>query len=114
MNITANCPVCKGEGLIGAGDMPWLRQGPISTCGNCGGSGKVEDIAPEVVAEAPTEPTPEPEAPTEETQTPSNSDDTTTTDSSSDSADVAPVIEETVDSANTDSEVSSDTLESAE
>jgi DnaJ-class molecular chaperone len=34
------CKKCLGEGLIGAGDQPHLRQGKISTCLDCAGTGK--------------------------------------------------------------------------
>ncbi|MES2216633.1 MAG: hypothetical protein V4481_05060 [Patescibacteria group bacterium] len=50
----STCTNCHGEGLVGAGDKPWLKQGPIGTCKPCSGSGKIADAvepeaAPEVV-----------------------------------------------------------------
>ncbi len=48
------CNKCKGEGLIGVGENPHLKEGPISTCDTCSGTGKADEnaIAPS---------TPEPE-----------------------------------------------------
>lgn len=37
-----NCENCHGEGLVGQGEKPWLRQGHIDTCKICNGTGKVE------------------------------------------------------------------------
>ncbi|MES2216688.1 MAG: hypothetical protein V4481_05345 [Patescibacteria group bacterium] len=45
----STCQNCRGEGLVGAGDQPWLKQGPLGTCKPCSGSGKISD---EVVPEA--------------------------------------------------------------
>lgn len=36
-----NCENCHGEGLVGQGEKPWLRQGHIDTCKICNGTGKV-------------------------------------------------------------------------
>lgn len=47
------CTQCGGDGLVGAGDNPAAKQGPISTCGACNGTGKVvENIALPVPEEA--------------------------------------------------------------
>lgn len=84
--MTTVCPVCRGEGIIGVGDQPHLRQGPLSTCPNCGGTGKVESV--EVVV-----------APTVETQTPSSSGNevaNTSVESAPENAKVAPVDSEVV------------------
>ncbi len=35
------CELCNGEGIIGAGDYPIQKNGPLSTCGDCNGTGKV-------------------------------------------------------------------------
>ena len=43
--MTTNCENCKGDGLVGAGEQPWLRQGRLERCTKCGGTGKVEDGA---------------------------------------------------------------------
>lgn len=48
------CTNCDGEGIVGGGEKPWLRLGALSTCGVCGGSGKVG--AENAVAEAPVAP----------------------------------------------------------
>jgi|GEM_PF-2959147 len=45
-----NCETCAGEGLVGSGAFPILRQGSVTTCNNCEGTGKV----------IPAEPTEEP------------------------------------------------------
>lgn len=37
------CTNCAGGGLVGVGEQPWLRQGPISTCPNCAGTGILVD-----------------------------------------------------------------------
>lgn len=47
------CKKCHGDGLIGAGDQPWLKHGTVSTCDACNGTGKVSDDAQETVAETP-------------------------------------------------------------
>lgn len=54
------CTNCAGEGIVGAGDFPTQKQGPLSTCTVCSGTGKIEGAI-----EAPVEPTPE--TPSEET-----------------------------------------------
>lgn len=52
------CSNCHGEGLAGAGDQPWLKQGAVGTCKPCGGTGKVsEPNNPSIVT--PVEATPE-------------------------------------------------------
>lgn len=37
------CDVCKGDGLVGVGENPHLKEGPVSTCVPCSGTGKVAD-----------------------------------------------------------------------
>lgn len=50
------CKNCLGDGIVGAGDQPWLKQGAQSTCAVCGGTGKIaEEVATEPVVEAPAE-----------------------------------------------------------
>lgn len=41
MNET--CKNCTGEGIVGMGDQPWLRQGHLHTCEVCGGTGKINN-----------------------------------------------------------------------
>lgn len=53
------CTNCNGEGLVGQGDNPALKQGRIDTCSVCNGTGKVGE--PDVQPEAPAVPQ-EPEA----------------------------------------------------
>ena len=61
------CPNCDGNGLVGQGPSPWLRQGHITTCPVCTGTGILnedgtahlnEEVAPapavEPVDEEPT------------------------------------------------------------
>ena len=38
-NPEVHCDVCKGNGLIGQGDQPWLRQGTLEVCKTCSGTG---------------------------------------------------------------------------
>ena len=49
------CPVCKGDGLIGNGSEPHLKQGELRTCYVCKGTGKVSTETPKQVAESPEE-----------------------------------------------------------
>jgi len=56
------CPVCRGQGLVGSGENPHLLEGLKKTCENCNGTGKVADgtfatpgFVPEPVAEVPVE-----------------------------------------------------------
>lgn len=63
----AECPMCRGTGIIGAGDQPHLHLGQTKTCPNCAGTGNVDDVAVEEVASEVVE------APVAETQTPSSS-----------------------------------------
>lgn len=49
------CGVCKGEGLVGVGENPHLKEGNISTCSACAGTGK--SVSSEVTASTPVEPT---------------------------------------------------------
>lgn len=37
------CTNCNGEGLAGAGDKPWLKQGTIHTCNHCQGTGQLDE-----------------------------------------------------------------------
>ncbi len=58
------CEACNGEGIVGAGDFPLAKQGPITTCGVCAGTGKVVEsevsasdevgVPPEGTGEAPS------------------------------------------------------------
>lgn len=49
------CKNCRGEGLVGSGEQPWLRIGHVKTCPECSGTGKIqtENAAAETVASAP-------------------------------------------------------------
>lgn len=50
------CENCVGEGLVGQGPEPWLRQGHIETCPVCLGTGiKAAPAAPESVQTAEPE-----------------------------------------------------------
>lgn len=59
-----NCEKCKGQGLIGVGDKPWERNGNVSTCDACAGTGKVvsavvpahEQTQPDQTSDAPVTP----------------------------------------------------------
>lgn len=42
------CGVCKGEGLVGVGENPHLKEGNISTCSACAGTGKL--VSSEITA----------------------------------------------------------------
>src|ERR1035437_9767380 len=70
-NMTTQCDICKGEGLVGAGPEPHLKQGEISTCTNCSGTGQVG----EVTATAPVDTT------SEQTATDTDTNETGSTDS---------------------------------
>lgn len=37
------CEKCAGDGLIGNGPNPHLKEGHITTCPDCNGTGKVEE-----------------------------------------------------------------------
>ncbi len=54
MNI---CDNCKGDGIVGVGENPHLKEGPQSTCPVCTGTGKVASV------ETPIEPTGNTEGP---------------------------------------------------
>ena len=56
--MSTECEKCRGDGLVGAGEQPWLKQGAISTCPECSGKGQLADVTPEVPVES-TEPAPE-------------------------------------------------------
>ena len=47
----STCDKCKGDGLIGVGENPHLKAGPVSTCDVCSGTGKIDGA--EVVPDAP-------------------------------------------------------------
>lgn len=49
------CKNCLGDGIVGVGDKPWLKEGPQSTCTVCSGTGQVEDGSVESVPETPAE-----------------------------------------------------------
>lgn len=55
MNNT--CSRCAGEGIIGAGEFPLAKQGPLSQCPDCAGTGKItaseESPAEEVASTNP-------------------------------------------------------------
>lgn len=62
------CKKCVGDGLIGAGEFPHLKQGRVETCDMCGGTGKTvtEMNAADVITDMVTsvhkvETAPEPE-----------------------------------------------------
>lgn len=59
------CTNCNGEGLVGQGDQPWLKQGHIQTCGKCDGTGQVDVNA----GAAPQEEVPAAEESTQEEST---------------------------------------------
>ena len=52
------CDLCRGDGLIGNGPEPHLKQGEVITCPKCKGTGKIPtgpvQNEPEVVAPAQT------------------------------------------------------------
>ncbi len=37
------CDNCKGKGLVGNGETPWMMQGAIETCKACTGTGLVPE-----------------------------------------------------------------------
>lgn len=39
-----DCKNCDGKGLAGAGDRPWLQEGFVQTCKECGGKGKLGEV----------------------------------------------------------------------
>lgn len=39
---TTKCDNCNGEGIVGQGESPWLKQGHLETCKLCTGTGKIE------------------------------------------------------------------------
>ncbi len=39
------CELCNGDGIIGAGDFPAQKNGPVYTCGDCNGTGKVGELS---------------------------------------------------------------------
>lgn len=68
---TSTCKKCVGGGLIGAGEFPHLKQGAVSTCDMCGGSGKVATQEVGVEATEPVvETAPEPEVVPEVSEVP--------------------------------------------
>ena len=38
------CENCKGDGIVGVGTEPWLKNGDNSTCKVCTGTGKVAEV----------------------------------------------------------------------
>lgn len=50
------CTNCNGEGLVGSGEKPWMKQGKIVTCPECSGTGQM----PEAVSVSTPEPEPTP------------------------------------------------------
>lgn len=55
------CEKCKGDGIVGQGDKPWLKEGFNETCKECVGTGKTgtddeQEVAPEDTT-GPVEPT---------------------------------------------------------
>lgn len=56
----STCNNCLGDGVVGSGDQPWLKQGALRTCELCNGTGQIND-APQVIVPDPTqEPAPGP------------------------------------------------------
>ncbi len=41
------CDKCNGDGLIGNGPNPHLKQGRIGTCDQCSGTGKIAEVSSE-------------------------------------------------------------------
>lgn len=39
---TTKCDNCNGEGIVGQGESPWLKQGHLEVCKKCTGTGKIE------------------------------------------------------------------------
>lgn len=35
------CSNCNGEGIVGSGEKPWLKEGHLHTCDVCKGTGKI-------------------------------------------------------------------------
>lgn len=44
------CEKCKGEGLIGQGPNPHLREGRTEVCPDCNGTGQIVDEGGDAVA----------------------------------------------------------------
>lgn len=42
--MTSECTTCRGGGLIGSGDQPWLKLGAVVTCKECGGTGQIGEV----------------------------------------------------------------------
>lgn len=113
---TITCPVCRGTGLIGAGEAPHLHLGTLSTCPNCGGTGvveapvedlnsSVEEIS--VITQSETN-----EAPIVEAQTPSSSEEVIISPEVSESD--KPVEDTSVDNVSVEPVVDGATLEEAQ
>lgn len=70
------CKTCAGDGIVGAGEFPSQKAGPLSTCASCNGTGKVEVVSEEVIEATPEEVVEEtvieevPETPTENQEVP--------------------------------------------
>lgn len=56
------CANCHGDGIVGQGEQPWLKQGHTETCKVCNGTGKAEADAGETVDTTESQAT-EPETP---------------------------------------------------
>ena len=41
--MQTKCTNCNGEGIVGNGDKPWLKEGALSTCPVCKGTGTLID-----------------------------------------------------------------------
>lgn len=41
--MSQTCDKCQGQGIIGSGDNPHMREGRTITCDQCAGTGKIED-----------------------------------------------------------------------
>lgn len=52
---TEPCKNCNGDGQVGNGDKPWLKQGHLHTCEKCQGTGKVPVVETEPEAPAETQ-----------------------------------------------------------
>ncbi len=97
--MTTRCENCHGEGLVGAGDQPWLRQGPVTTCSPCGGTGKVDE---EIVKEASQDVIDGATTPEDTTDLPTSG----STDEQTDVEPVAPTEEDSKKNENTGSDQS--------
>lgn len=37
------CQKCQGDGLVGQGDSPWKKEGKVTTCPDCSGTGRLPE-----------------------------------------------------------------------